>query len=292
MVFFQIIHRECRYLSAKFHVPHWCAALLAGSVAAIILSAILITLHLDSAVLILSCCAVGYVFGGGGALFMLQDAPNETDENREQFRHKLLWEAQESWRDSNSRIAEIKSERAAATAELERYIRDDRLRELDAAQQAKREAEAKASEANAALAAAREELESLQTQTAAAIDRLLSIDPGRLYPDELENFVAEVFHHLGYTVTETAQSGDKGVDVVAERPGRRLAIQVKRYGNSVGLAAVQEVFAGMVHYGCNGCIVVTSGNFTPAAVELASSTGCMLIDRDAIPFLIRGEIRL
>ncbi len=289
---FKIILTEFRYLCAKFSVPHWCASLVAGSLLAILSSACVIVLHLDSPILILCCCALGYVVGGGCVLFMLQDSPIETEENRVQIRQKLLWEAQESWREANSHIAEFKSEKSSLNAELKRCLRDDRLRQLNAAQQAKREAESRASEANAALVEARKELESLQTQTEAAVDRLLSVDPGRLYPDELENFVAEVFQHLGYSVTETGQSGDKGVDVVATRPGRKLAIQVKRYGSAVGLSAVQEVFAGMMHYGCNGCVVVTSNYFTPAAVELAGSTGCVLIDRDAITPLIRGELRI
>jgi HJR/Mrr/RecB family endonuclease len=124
----------------------------------------------------------------------------------------------------------------------------------------------------------------------AETSRLLAIDPGRLYPDEFERFVAEVFRHLGFTCDVIGQSGDQGVDVIASKGTTRLAIQAKRYIGGVGNTAVQQVYAGMAHHRCQRCLVVTTGEFTSAAITLAQSTGCILIGTDRISELIRGEI--
>jgi HJR/Mrr/RecB family endonuclease len=120
---------------------------------------------------------------------------------------------------------------------------------------------------------------------------LLSIDPGRLYPDELERHVARIFRHLGYSCEVIGQSGDQGVDVLALRNGGRVAIQVKRYGEgAVGNSAVQQAYAGMAFYGCHRCAVVTSGRFSKSAKEAAHRLGCVLIDQDDISRLVCGEI--
>jgi HJR/Mrr/RecB family endonuclease len=78
--------------------------------------------------------------------------------------------------------------------------------------------------------------------------------------------------------------------VLAEKPGRRIAIQAKRYDGGVGNAAVQQVFAGMAHHKCQRCVVVSTSHFSRGAVELAQSTGCVLVGRDEIPALVRGEL--
>jgi HJR/Mrr/RecB family endonuclease len=281
--------REVRYLSASFGAPPWCIALTAGSISAILFSTIIITLGFGTPILVLCCCLFGYILGGGGGFFAIQDDPGETDENRKQLRHNLLFRAQETLRAVNVQIAGLRAELSVARADLQRRAREDRIKLLTAAEAAKNEAEARASAANAALVAAREELEGLQGSADLAIARLLAVEAGRLYWNELEQFVADIFQHLGYAVTSTGQTGDQGVDVLAERPGRKLAIQVKCYGSPVGNKAVQEVVAGMAHYGCNRCVVLSNNYFTPSAQELAASNGCVLIDRDGIPALIRGE---
>jgi restriction system protein len=89
---------------------------------------------------------------------------------------------------------------------------------------------------------------------------------------------------------QTVERGDQGVDVLAKKDSLRLAIQAKRYIGAVSNAAIQQVFAGMAHYKCHRCLVVTSGEFTSGAIALAQSTGCLLIGTDRIAALIRGEI--
>jgi HJR/Mrr/RecB family endonuclease len=107
---------------------------------------------------------------------------------------------------------------------------------------------------------------------------------------EFESYLAEVLASHGYDVQETGQSGDQGVDLIAAKPGWRIAIQAKGYSGSVGNAAVQEAYAGMAHYGCDCCVVVTNSYYTSSAVSLAQSTRCLLIHEDNFKDFVFGRI--
>lgn len=109
---------------------------------------------------------------------------------------------------------------------------------------------------------------------------------------DFEQFMREVFKTLGYQVQVTGASGDQGVDLIVTLHGRRIAIQLKGYLNSVGNSAVQEAYAGMTYYGCHACVVITNSVFTSSAKELAARVGCALIDEEIMPALIMGQVRL
>jgi restriction system protein len=100
--------------------------------------------------------------------------------------------------------------------------------------------------------------------------------------EEFELFLTTLFEHRGYTVTLTARTGDLGVDLVAESTDEKIAVQAKRWSNSVSRHAVSDVVAGATYYGCNKCMVVTNLYYTEGAKKLAQSTGCVLIDRDTL----------
>ena len=192
----------------------------------------------------------GYAVIGGGAFVATRDEAGETDGNRLARRRELL--------------AQAVARRTAAQADYDK--------------------------AAAELAVAEAAYQSVERAVTSERDTLLGVKPGRLYPDELERFAGDVFKHLGFAVRLTGKSGDQGVDVLAERPGLRVAVQVKCYSSAVGNSAVQEAFAGQAHYRCDKCVVLTNNYFTASAKSLAASTGCLLIDRDRVPQLIRGEI--
>jgi restriction system protein len=99
---------------------------------------------------------------------------------------------------------------------------------------------------------------------------------------DFENYVAARLRRAGWQVTFTSLTGDYGVDLIAERDGKSVAIQCKRHGNSVGVAAVQQVVAGARHHGCTKSIVVSNQEFTRAAKQLAFTHGCQLIGRRAL----------
>jgi restriction system protein len=99
---------------------------------------------------------------------------------------------------------------------------------------------------------------------------------------EFERYVAALFEHYGFAARVTKGSGDLGVDIIAKRGDLRYAVQTKRYASPVPRTAVSDAVAGMDHYGCNAAMVVTNSWFSDGAKELAWSTGCVLVDRDAL----------
>ncbi len=109
---------------------------------------------------------------------------------------------------------------------------------------------------------------------------------------EFEQFCADVLRKNGFHNVELmGGSGDQGVDIVATKKKLRYAIQCKCYSNNLGNTPVQEVFAGRVHYGCNVAAVMTNSYFTAGAIELASSTGVLLWDRDWVNDHLLGRKR-
>jgi restriction system protein len=99
---------------------------------------------------------------------------------------------------------------------------------------------------------------------------------------EFEDYVAARLRRAGWQVTFTSVIGDYGVDLIAQKDGKSVAIQCKRHGKSVGVAAVQQVVAGARHHGCTKSIVVSNQEFTQAAKQLAFTHGCQLIGRRAL----------
>ena len=97
-----------------------------------------------------------------------------------------------------------------------------------------------------------------------------------------EYFVAELMASLGYTTEVTQASRDMGVDVIARKGSRRIAVQAKCYSSAVSGKAVGEALAGMPHYHCTECMVVTNSRFTSAAIRLAEPHPCTLVDRDGL----------
>lgn len=98
-----------------------------------------------------------------------------------------------------------------------------------------------------------------------------------------EFFIKELLDKISYkNVTVTNGSGDFGIDVIAEKDGIKYGFQCKLYSDKVGNSAVQEAYAGKMHYGCNTAIVITNNYFTNAAISQAEETGVVLWDRDML----------
>lgn len=109
----------------------------------------------------------------------------------------------------------------------------------------------------------------------------------QLSGQEFEDFLAGLFHRLGYQVEMTPTSGDYGADLILSKGMDRIAVQAKCYSGSVGVSAVQEVLAGMVYYNCKSAWVITTGNLTANAIELAKKSRVKLFDSNEIGKLIK-----
>lgn len=99
---------------------------------------------------------------------------------------------------------------------------------------------------------------------------------------EFENFVALLFSKMGYETEVTKASGDQGIDIIAEKNGKKIGIQAKCYSATVGNSAIQEVVAGINFYNLNKAIVVTNNYFTQSALQLAEANNVVLWDRNIL----------
>lgn len=99
---------------------------------------------------------------------------------------------------------------------------------------------------------------------------------------EFEEFLAGLFRTQGYETELTATTGDYGADILLSKDSRRVAVQAKRYIGSVGVTAVQEALAGKAYYHCTDAWVVTTGNFTANALELANRSSVRLVTRSEL----------
>lgn len=109
---------------------------------------------------------------------------------------------------------------------------------------------------------------------AAGLDQLSGV--------EFEEFLAGLFRAQGYVAELTPTSGDYGADLILSKDGRRIAVQAKRHLGSVGVSAVQEALSGQAYYQCHTAWVITTGAFTPNALELAKKSGVKMIGRSEI----------
>ena len=99
---------------------------------------------------------------------------------------------------------------------------------------------------------------------------------------EYEAFCGEILEAGDWKVQRTPPTGDHGVDLIAEKPGRRVAIQCKKYSTPVGNKAVQEAYSGMKFFDAEEAVVVTNSTFTQAAQVLANKLSVALKHHDEL----------
>jgi len=100
--------------------------------------------------------------------------------------------------------------------------------------------------------------------------------------NEFEYFVADWLIGRGYTDVRLTEHYDLGVDIVAKKDGFTWGVQVKHYSGLVGINAVRQVVVALKMYGCDRAMVVTNSTFSRAAIELARSQGCLLINESKL----------
>ena len=108
------------------------------------------------------------------------------------------------------------------------------------------------------------------------------IEWANLAPVDFETECSDQLSHLGWKTRTTAGSGDQGIDVIATTPRVKLVVQCKRYANSVGNFAVQEIIAGREFEKADFAAVISTGVFTKSAQALASSANVFLLHPEEI----------
>lgn len=100
---------------------------------------------------------------------------------------------------------------------------------------------------------------------------------------DFESWVVKILKENGFNnVRGTPAVGDQGADIIAERNGRNIVIQAKRYKGTVGNKAVQEVISAVQYYGSAEGWVITNSTFTTSAKALAQKSKIKLIDGKAL----------
>ena len=111
---------------------------------------------------------------------------------------------------------------------------------------------------------------------------------------EFEELTAEYFRRRGFSVRTSMFSGaDGGVDVHMKKDGLTYIVQCKQWkAYSVGVAVVREVYGTMVADQADGAYIVTSGSFTPDALDFLNKpnvNGLTLIDGNSLRFQIESS---
>src|SRR3984885_11684777 len=111
---------------------------------------------------------------------------------------------------------------------------------------------------------------------------------------DFENLIRELFEKEfsknGGEVKITQASRDGGVDAIAFDPdpirGGKIVIQAKRYTNTVGVAAVRDLFGTVHNEGATKGILVTTSDYGPDAYEFASGKPLTLLSGSELLFLL------
>ncbi len=100
-------------------------------------------------------------------------------------------------------------------------------------------------------------------------------------PYAFEEFIADVWEHLGWHTRTVGKPGDRGIDVIATSSDEKQLIQAKRYGpnTTVGSPEVQQYASLRIQEDdVDTVTIVTTGEFTSQAEDLAPDLNVLLID--------------
>jgi restriction system protein len=104
--------------------------------------------------------------------------------------------------------------------------------------------------------------------------------------EEFEHLIRELFEKEfsdnGSQVKVTQASRDGGVDAIAFDPdpirGGKIVIQAKRYTNTVGVAAVRDLYGTVMNEGANKGILVTTSDYGPDSYAFAKGKPLTLLN--------------
>jgi restriction system protein len=108
--------------------------------------------------------------------------------------------------------------------------------------------------------------------------------------NQFELLAADGFRQRGYTVSETGGGGGRAVDMVLTRHHETYLVDCKLWrSNAVGVAPLRELHGLMAARGAVGGFVLTSGVFTPEAVQFSEGRNIQLIDGSQLRDLLHAR---
>ncbi len=99
---------------------------------------------------------------------------------------------------------------------------------------------------------------------------------------EYEEFCKTKMEEFGWQIAVTKKTGDQGIDLIATKKNRKVAVQCKKYSSPVGNKTVQEVVAGKLFYNLETAVVIANRSFTKSAMQLAKANSVLLLHHDEI----------
>ena len=102
----------------------------------------------------------------------------------------------------------------------------------------------------------------------------------RLSPRAFEDLVSDLFRHMGYDVTQTPYTNDRGRDAIAKKDGKTYLIECKRYARarSIGRRDLQVFHSAITEEEAAGGFFVSTGRFGATAREFVEGKIIELID--------------
>lgn len=101
-----------------------------------------------------------------------------------------------------------------------------------------------------------------------------------LSPEQFERWCETRLKEAGYRTWLVGGQADHGIDLEAERDGRKVVVQCKRYAGArvVGEPQLRDLYGAMHAHNAAGAILITAGSFSSAARAWASGKPIELWD--------------
>jgi HJR/Mrr/RecB family endonuclease len=117
-----------------------------------------------------------------------------------------------------------------------------------------------------------------------------------LSPNDFEALIQNLFTKIGLDTHQTQASRDGGVDCIAydSRPifGGKIIIQAKRYKNTVGVAAVRDLWGTVMNEGASKGLLVTTSGYGKASYEFAKNKPLELLEGGHLLHLLKEHLGL
>lgn len=108
-----------------------------------------------------------------------------------------------------------------------------------------------------------------------------------LTPREFEEWTESLFKALNFqNVVLTPQFGDKGLDLIAEKDGKKVAVQCKKYKGVVGTPVIQAFAGALQTAEIDKGYFITTGTYSLDAEKMAQELPIELYDRNSLVDLI------
>ena len=113
-----------------------------------------------------------------------------------------------------------------------------------------------------------------------------------LTPREFEEWTESLFKTLDFqNVVLTPQSGDKGLDLIAEKDGKKIAVQCKKFKGVVGTPVIQAFAGALQTANIDKGYFITTGTYSLDAEKIAQDLPIELYDRNSLGGLIEVAMK-